>query len=536
MPVDTIKTTSGICEIRYSSTKCFSIAPGNGKQFQKVDLDFNSTVLFSSALKNYVANQTTARNDICHVKCRLEWPIELLKSGLVLFDSPGSNDTDILTTLVMNNLKKYFVFICVIQRGITDSLRNLLTQLKINGLTGESIFCIVTHLNDKSQEEQQKAIENVKKEMKILFENFNGEHCVMLNPKQSLYALKKYEVYHITHFNFLKVFIPFISNILSLKLSTMTDIVRSMLQRLNMKVIKLAYDLSDVEFAKAVKNCSELKERQRQFQTGKERLETKTRPIAEKFNVDAIETIVIRFHENGFRQRFMKTAHDIILPTDVKDVIEWSDLQKTISNEENTTEYGYLEFFGRVRNRRKLTDEYELSLLSAICLNYKENAKEAISEVDFYKIYIQLQLIDWIDNSFTMILQEKAEAAMEEVWKKCSEDLQLFDTAIKNSYQFLLRENANDPSVKQKYHSILEPIITNHVKIFSGRKKAVLVTFTLGIALAAESIYDRVKGYTLNGIQKDSHNFITAVAERLYERISNKLKKAEEKQDYIQTQ
>ncbi|UJR18693.1 hypothetical protein I4U23_005600 [Adineta vaga] len=474
MPIDVIKTTSGI------------------------------------SLKNNIANQTFTRIDNCDRRYKLEWPVDLLQSGLVLLDSPGSNDTDILTNLIMNTMKRCFVFLCVIQCGITASLKNLLTQLRDNGLTGESIFCVVTYLDDKSPEERLKAIDAAKNEMINLFVNFDKKHCVVLNPKQSLYVLKNYQIYDKRHFEFLRAFIPFISNILSLKISAITDKVRFMAQRLYNKAIKYNYDLLDEEFAKSVRDCSSLKERQEMFQNAKERLVTKTEPIAKKFNTSAIETVIYNFHQDEFKKKFMDAANFLKLPTDISDSINWSDLTNRFCAKRVNSEYG---FFGRVRDKRKLTDEHELSLLSSIYLNYQQDTKDAISKVDCYKIYTQLKLIEWIDQYFTKILQDEAEKTMKDVWNTCSEDMQLLDNAIRESYQFLLRENANDPAVKQKYHSVLNPMITNHVKKFSGSKKAALVTVTLGLALATESIYDLFKGYTVRDIEKDSYLFKTKVAD-----------------------
>jgi hypothetical protein len=142
MSTGAIKTTSGICEIHYSQKKIFSIASDHNSPFQIINLDFSSETSCSKALEIFVANQTDNRNKLAYVKCKLEWPNQLLTSGVVISDSSGLNDNDVLTHAILTYKAQCTAFICVINRGITNSFNELLCKLKSQGFTGESLFVL----------------------------------------------------------------------------------------------------------------------------------------------------------------------------------------------------------------------------------------------------------------------------------------------------------------------------------------------------------------------------------------------------------
>lgn len=530
MPTGTIKTTSAVCEIHYSHEKRFSIAPDHNSPFQIINIDFSSETSSSKSLETFVANQTDDRNKLAYAKCKLEWPNQLLSGGIVLSDSPGLNDNDILTHVILSYMAQCIVFICVINRGITKSLDDLLCKLRSHGFTGESLFCIVTHLDDiKEQNQRIKAITTVKKHVKSLFSKFNPNNCVMLNPEKALAILQEFKLYERSHFDFLRRFVPFTSKILTLKITVLVDRIREVYQRLT-DFIQIKYNLSIAEIVKLTKILDELKNRKKNFEQAKSRLVAKTSPIVIEFNQTVVETVISTFKSDDFKNRFMAAAIAYKIPTDG---FNWNDLEKQLFENIEKRAYPMLDIFGRIRNRTKLTDEYELKLRTAIKLNYRSNTKAAVGQVDYYKVGIQLYLIAWINDNLATILLEKAKIPTDTILEVCKNDLQIFNNEINDSYRLLLDENARNPVIKQNYRSVLNTMITNHVKKFSGVAKAAVVVGTFGLALLVELVYDHIKGYTLTNIEKDPEPFQKAVAERLYERISDKLNNSVEKQKII---
>ncbi|CAF4005534.1 unnamed protein product [Rotaria sp. Silwood1] len=533
MPTGAIKTTSGVCEIRYSTAKRFSKKLKNSSVFENIELDFRlPSTTFSSALAKYLANQTPERQDCSSVSWKLEWPVDILNSGIIIYDTPGFNDCPELTNVVTEHMKKCLVFLVVINCGLTDSLLKSLDQLKKLRASGKTLFCVITHLDDKTMDHQNKALADVKNEMLDLFPEFNIKNCVMLNPEKALYILKTYKVYEINHFKFLQIFVPFLSQIFTLKIAELINQIRSMLERFN-QFIQICYNFCDESFRKSYKAKMEIEDRRLDFKEAKKRLEAKINVTAEDFNVNAVTEIISKFLDADFKRQLMEVAESTILPDDVMTAVNWNAEEKKMFAEPKEKEYGFHGFLGRFQYKQKIIDEYELSFLSAIKVFFNRNYATSIGTTDAYKVYLQVQLIKWIDQQMTMLLSKMAEQTMEIVYQNCSNDLKIVNNAIQRRYRLLTQKNAHDPNTKERYRSILTPMITNHKKQFSCDIKVIVGIYTFGLALIGEQIHDLIKGYTVKQIRSAPHKFNREVAERLYQRISDKLKNQNERKKLL---
>ena len=523
MPTGANKTTSGVCEIRHSKTKCFSKKSKNSSIFENIELDFSlPSSTFSSTLAKYLANQTPERRNNSSNLCKLEWPIEMLNSGIIMYDTPGFNDCPELTDVVTEHMKKCLVFLVVINCGLTESLLKSLNQLKKLRATGKTLFCVVTHIDDKTVDQRDNALDKVKSEILAHFPEFNTNNCVMLNPDKALSILKTYEVYEINHFKFLQIFIPFLSQIFTLKITELTSQIRSILERFH-QFVRICYNFCDEEFRKSYEIKTEIEDRRSDFKQAKARLEVKINTIAENYNVNAVAEIVRKFLSPDFKRQFMEVAESTVLPDDIMMAVNWDAEANKMVGKSMGEEYGFYSFIGPMKYKQKIIDEYELSFLSAVKLFFTKKYATSIVETDAFKVYLQVQMVEWINQQMTVLLSNMAEEATEMIYETCSDDLRIVNNTIQRRYQLLTQQTVHDPNTKKRYSSILTPMITNHEKKISGDIKVLIGTYTFGLALLGELIYDLIKGYTVKEIRSAPHKFNREAAERLYQRISDKL-------------
>ena len=533
LPTGPIKTTSGIYEIHHSTEKRFFKKCNNSSEFEKIELDFSSrSKTFCVALEEFVANQTSQRQEYSSSLFKLEWPIEILQSGIAIYDTPGFNDCPELTDIVIEHMKKCLVFLIVINCGVTDSLQKSLDQLKKLRATGKTLFCVVTHIEDKTVDEQKKSLNDVKTQILKLFPEFNRDNCVMLNPAKALLILKTYQVYEMNHFKFLQVFIPFLSQIFTLKIAEQTNQICSMMERFN-QFVKVCCNFCDEEFRKTYVAKLETENRKSNFKEARERLKIKINTLTTDFNVNAVSSIITKFLDKDFKRQFMETAEYTAFPEDIMTAVNWDVEERKLSCPSEGEEYGFDGFLARTKYKFKLIDEYELSFRSAVKLAFNANYVTSIVTTDVLKVYLQMRLVEWVENQMTISLSQIAKQTINIIYQVCSDDLRIVNNAIQHRYQLLARRTMHDLIVNDKYNLILTPMLTNHKKKFSGDVKASIAMGTLGIVLLGEKMHEWIKDYTVEEIRKNPKKFNREVAERVYERISDKMKNEDEQKELL---
>ncbi|CAF0851072.1 unnamed protein product [Adineta steineri] len=212
--------------------------------------------------------------------------------------------------------------------------------------------------------------------------------------------------------------------------------------------------------------------------------------------------------------------------------VDWNAKETRTCTNSNESEYVFFSFIQQRTRRYEIIDEYELSFLSALKSIFNKDVK-SIDSTDAFKVYLQYQLIIWIDQQMTTLLSKMAEQTMEDAYYICRDDLRIANNAIQRRYQQLTSTAIYDSRTKERYSSVIIPIITNHKKIFSGEIKALLGVSTVALVILVEWISDWFKGYTEEQIGSNPQKFNREVAERLYQRISDKLTDKNEEKKFV---
>ena len=141
----------------------------------------------------------------------------LLKSGIVIKDSPGLNDTDQLNAAVVQDMATCQAFICLLDRGVTKQIGEILLRLIQMGREPNSIFFVTTHMDDYSVEEKIRAMDRIRSDLYEIDPRFNRTECLMFNPRCALDVFTKYGLHTKDYVEFLSRFTPFLGQILAFK-------------------------------------------------------------------------------------------------------------------------------------------------------------------------------------------------------------------------------------------------------------------------------------------------------------------------------
>ncbi|XP_022796263.1 dual serine/threonine and tyrosine protein kinase-like [Stylophora pistillata] len=154
LPYSILSTTSTICEMRYgkerrvvihfkdkdpetgSPTKIFTLAePPEGATEQN----------YLQQISPYVHLKSDREKGSIYKKVELHWPHQLLKNGIVIIDSPGVGESDIMDEIVTEYLPRAFAFIYVLNSanagGVQkDRLEKLVTKVVGKQKEGQEEF------------------------------------------------------------------------------------------------------------------------------------------------------------------------------------------------------------------------------------------------------------------------------------------------------------------------------------------------------------------------------------------------------------
>lgn len=216
VPTGVIKTTGAIIELSYNATARFSTLESDANShFVEQQLQFDKyPERPSDAIALFVAND---EHHWSFVRGRLEYPLPLLKSGIVIKDAPGLNDTDQLTAAVIQDMTTCQAFICVLDRGLTKQIEHILVRLIQMGREPDSIFFVITHMDDYSMQERIKATKRIRSDLYEIDPRFNNNECLIFNPRCALEIFNKYGLHTRDYVEFLSRFTPFLGQILAFK-------------------------------------------------------------------------------------------------------------------------------------------------------------------------------------------------------------------------------------------------------------------------------------------------------------------------------
>lgn len=530
MRTSAIKTTFTVCEIRYSERKKYSVAETEGSEFVEQS--------YPSCGRETIT--TSDRRQLDYVRERYECPIDLLKGGIVIADSPGLNENERLTNLVQTYMKECLVFICVINRGITDSLQNLLNELKNAGRTSaKSIFFVVTHLDDKESADQQRALDQIHCELGQLYEDYDpANHCCMLNPDKAFKTYMNHHFYERAHYEFLQKFIPFLANALKIKLEYLFNDLYDIFERLD-TAIQVKYNQSIMESHQCNAIAQRILLKKKHFDQAKDRIKAKTKPLSNNFDKDVLKKMLEKCDNHQFKDELEQDVVPLKLPAQDRTEVTIGELKFT-RKEKKDSEWRVHLTKGDAWNVFK---RYKFSLLLTKSLLMEEPTevpatttatttsmkKYTVNSVDLCKIYCQYHLSQSIQKKMALILDEKTKEITQNIWKICQEDLQAIDEEIMEAYHQLtdVRNGRGDTRQLQRQRKTILQRMTDSGRTldFFMRTKLWLVTHKFDIPLHVEAIADWFKGLTYKEIMENENNFKLRVAQYFHRRIVEKLKK-----------
>lgn len=530
MRTSAIKTTFTVCEIRYSERQKYSIAETERSAF--IEQPYPSSV--------HDTMITNDRRQLDYVRERYECPIDLLKGGIIIADSPGLNENETLTNLVQAYMRDCLVFICVINRGITDSLQNLLNELKSAGRTSaKSIFFVITHLDDKEPNDRERALNQIHCELGQLYEEYDPiNHCCMLNPDKAFKTYKNHHFYEQAHYEFLQKFIPFLANALKIKLEYLFHDLYDIFERLD-TAVHVKYNQSIMESHQCYAISQRILLKKKHFDLAKDRIKAKTKPLSNNFDQDVVEKMLRKCDNHQFKDELEQEIVPLKLPAQDRVEITIGELKFTRKDKKDTDWRAHL----TKGEARSVFKRYKFSLLLAKHILTEDPAevpattttstkKYMVNSVDLCKIYCQFHLSQVIQKKMALILDEKTKEITQEIWKICQEDLQAIDEEIMDAYQQLtdVRNGRGDTQKLQRQRTTLLHRMTDSGRSmdFFMRTKLWLVTHKFEIPLHVEALTDWFKGLTYKEIMENENNFKLRVTQYFHRRIVEKLKKQKE--------
>jgi hypothetical protein len=214
LPTGMLKTTGAIIELRYGDKRFFSSMEACGtSDFIDQRIDFERCSDKPSKAFKVVGLNRSSRWPF--VRVRLEYPLPLLSGGIVIYDSPGLNDTEELTDAVVQNMMTCQAFIHVLNRGLTAASIQILERLLELGRKPACIFFVITHMEDYSSDDKTDTITELRNELEGIHADFNSSEIVILDARRAFDLLIKRQLYTVEHTEFLRRISPFFSRILS---------------------------------------------------------------------------------------------------------------------------------------------------------------------------------------------------------------------------------------------------------------------------------------------------------------------------------
>ncbi|XP_078582264.1 bacterial dynamin-like protein [Branchiostoma floridae x Branchiostoma japonicum] len=120
LPVAHLSSTSTICEVKYGETRQAvvhlrksAIAKFFGQKTVTIPLD--GTEERQAELKSYMHLEGASRDSLPPAeKIEIFWPLPLLKGGIVIVDSPGVGESEMMDNVVTEYIPKCFAFLYII--------------------------------------------------------------------------------------------------------------------------------------------------------------------------------------------------------------------------------------------------------------------------------------------------------------------------------------------------------------------------------------------------------------------------------------
>ena len=217
-----MKTTGAIIELRFSETPYFSFTESRGSaDFTHQFMNFEQFAEKpSKAFEEFGRNES---NDWPFARAKLGLPLPMLKSGLVIYDSPGLNDNKALTSTLVKNMRTCDAFIHVLNRGITRASTQILERLMKLGHKPASCLFVITHMEDDSKKQRRATIARLRSDLEKIDPDFQTSVIVIVDARTAFDAQSNHNLLTREYAEFLCHIGPFFSGIISGKYGSFNE-------------------------------------------------------------------------------------------------------------------------------------------------------------------------------------------------------------------------------------------------------------------------------------------------------------------------
>jgi len=194
LPSSPTPCTSTICEVRYGE-KAFAKVYQNNKEFKVFDLSKDPPA--ATVLKPYLCAEGDIRFTFSpYSKVEVYWPSPLLKYGLILVDSPGFGDNEVMSEISRNYSTQATGLLCVVNssRGVvTLPFREYMGQVPDTLGSANSLF-ICNKSDQVDLHEKDAVMKNIQKSAKKVWPNLRNDQFFYFDTCKALNFHSKYGI------------------------------------------------------------------------------------------------------------------------------------------------------------------------------------------------------------------------------------------------------------------------------------------------------------------------------------------------------
>ncbi|XP_019620827.1 PREDICTED: probable LRR receptor-like serine/threonine-protein kinase At1g06840 [Branchiostoma belcheri] len=127
LPVALLSSTSTICEVKYGKTKraVVHLRQPTDQEQRQITIPLDGTKRRQKELESYIHLEGASRDDLPPAeRVEIFLPIDLLKGGSVLVDSPGVGENEVMDKMVADYLPKCLAFIYILDSSRAGGVQN----------------------------------------------------------------------------------------------------------------------------------------------------------------------------------------------------------------------------------------------------------------------------------------------------------------------------------------------------------------------------------------------------------------------------
>ncbi|KAL3867854.1 hypothetical protein ACJMK2_040700 [Sinanodonta woodiana] len=202
LPCSLLSNTHIICQIMYNSgaRQAYAVIHSTGScdpvKVEQAEDDVNMDA-FCSELANFIESIDANTGKPIYNKAEIFLDNDLLKSGLVIVDSPGIGDTQEMTNLVLDFILEAYTFIYLINStnagGVQQRLQELMQKVYRKALEEQKIYrseCALFICNKWDEvpvKERQKVWDDTIDKLKKCWPNFEVTQVYRMSTKEALH-------------------------------------------------------------------------------------------------------------------------------------------------------------------------------------------------------------------------------------------------------------------------------------------------------------------------------------------------------------